>query len=119
MNEEQIEDNKETSADIVKQCKKCQTVKPVEDFNKQTKMKGGRSNICKVCKSELNKKRYNNPEFDRTGYIEKQKDWNKENPKKLYRYIKKSRKKNKRLAKQEIIRELEETSPELIKEIVS
>lgn len=104
---------------VDKQCKKCGHIKPVEQFNKQTKMKGGYSNLCKVCKSILNKERYNNPEFDRVGYIEKQKGWNKENPKKVYRYIKKSRKKNKQLAKKEIIQELEESSPDLVKEIVS
>ena len=104
--------------DIVKQCKKCGEVKPIEQFNKQSKMKDGYSNICRHCKSELNKLRYNSPEFDRVGYIEKQKSWNKENPKKLYRYIKKSRKKNKQLLKKQIVKELEETSPDLIKEII-
>ena len=70
---------------IVKSCKKCGEVKPLEDFNKQSKMRDQRANVCKKCKSALNKKRYNDPEFDRAGYIEKQKGWNKENPKKLYR----------------------------------
>ncbi len=104
---------------VVKSCKKCGEVKPVEQFNRQTKMKGGRAAICKSCKSILNKKRYNNPEFDRAGYINKQKDWNKENSKKVYKYIKKSRKKNKQLLKKQIIQELQETSPELVKEIIS
>jgi hypothetical protein len=117
MNEEQ--NIMQDVAILVKSCKKCNTVKPLEDFNKQTKMKGGFASICKVCKSILNKERYNNPEFDRVGYIEKQKGWNKENPKKLYTYIKRSRKKNKQLLKKEILKELEETSPDLLKEIVS
>ena len=105
--------------EIVKQCKKCQTVKPIEQFNKQAKMRGGHASICKACKSALNKKRYNDPEFDRVGYIEKQKGWNNENPKKLYRYIKRSRKKIKQLLKKEIVTELQETSPDLLKEIIS
>lgn len=107
------------TVDITKQCKKCLETKPIEQFNKQTKMKGGYSNICKSCKSILNKQRYNDPEFNRAEYIEKQKNWNKENSKKVYRYIKKSRKKNKQLLKKSIVEELSETSPDLIKEIVS
>ncbi len=117
MNEEQ--NIIQEAALIVKSCKKCQTVKPLEGFNKQSKMRDGRSNICRSCKSELNKLRYNNPEFDRAGYIEKQKGWNKENSKKVYKYVKKSRKKNKQLLKKAIVEELSETSPDLIKEIVS
>jgi len=97
------------AAALVKTCKKCNTVKPLEDFNKQSKSRDGRAAYCKICKSRLNKERYNNPEFDRVGYIQKQKDWNKENSKKVYKYIKRSRHKQKVLAKKQIEQELSES----------
>lgn len=80
---------------VTKICKKCQIEKPLEDFNRQTRGKLGRKNVCKICCSEYNKNKYNNPKFDRENYILNQKVWNEENKKKMYGYIKKSRNKDK------------------------
>ena len=41
-----------------KHCRKCDKVKPVDDFNKCSRNTDGRQSSCKTCKKKLSKERY-------------------------------------------------------------
>lgn len=46
-------------------CTKCNIEKPITDFNKHIRMKGGFRSICKSCTNEYNKERYSTSETHR------------------------------------------------------
>lgn len=77
-------------------CRQCGISKQLEQYNKQSAAKDGHTNVCRLCCSARNKERYNDPEFDKQKYINDRKEWNKDHPKKLYRYIKRYRKNKKK-----------------------
>ena len=80
---------------ITKICRKCQIEKPLEEFDRQTRGRLQRANICKICKSEYNKKKYNSPDFDKENYLLNQKIWNEDHPEKVRDYVRKNRSKDK------------------------
>lgn len=80
---------------ITKNCRKCGVEKPLEQFDRQTRGRLGRKNVCKSCFSEYNKNKYNSPDFDKENYLLNQKVWNEEHKDKVYGYVKKNRNKDK------------------------
>ncbi len=77
-----------------KVCKKCNTEKPLEDFNQQATSKDGRQGYCKTCKKIINKERYESDEFNKTEYIERQKIWAKNHPEQFKKNLEKYRNKD-------------------------
>lgn len=53
----------------VKQCKKCNQEKSLQDFHKKSASKDGHTSYCKSCASLVNKEWHRNNHRDRTEYI--------------------------------------------------
>lgn len=57
-------------------CRKCHKDKPQQEFVKNKAYKSGYGTICKSCKREYDKERYNNPEY-KQAHLAKQKEYRK------------------------------------------
>lgn len=70
-----------------KYCGKCDTVKSVEEFNKNTNKKDGLSSICKTCHSEYRKKYYRNNKKKEVSQVKKYQQKNPEKSGRIYEGI--------------------------------
>lgn len=67
-----------------KKCTKCLTIKPISEFQKQSRCKDGHRYYCKKCMSNLMIKRYD--DIDKKEYINNVRGWQKVNTRKRMIY---------------------------------
>jgi hypothetical protein len=69
----------------MKYCKKCESNKPLEDFNFKNKAQNLKKSICKVCEKTYNADRYKSEK----AHIQKQhQDWKQANKERYLQYQK-------------------------------
>jgi hypothetical protein len=68
---------------MTKQCKRCGSVKPANEFGKNKKAKDGLQSSCKKCWREYNKKYY---KANRADCYQRVQAWRKKNPEKVKQY---------------------------------
>lgn len=60
----------------MKSCKHCNEIKPLNEFTIDNRMKGGYTNLCKVCRNNERKLRYHSEDNYRTKELNRVKKYN-------------------------------------------